>query len=352
MAVDVEKIRKLVPSAEIPTDEARIIAKAWRSQVLRPGRTVWEQGELAPDFGMLARGELAVYVDGEEIGIILRGDVLGETAAFATTATRSATLQAVVPSEVLLLSGDEMPRLANAFPAFHEALLDQCLFGLSKRIRATDLRIATLSRGVQPAPRAEPPTKFTRVMRSLKDKVTGTEPPALAPMLGALPALGRQPQAVLEAVAGAFVLHPFERDEALTREGERATGVFLLAEGEVQILRNVRGQMAELLAIFQPGDVFGAVTLVRPGNRTATCQALGKGWAYRLDEQAYRDLSGQAALAWKSCMMATMGIQLRNANALLAGLQSGDHAGGPLSEAQYQRLLEAAGALEGRGTAL
>ncbi len=347
MAVDIEKIRKLVPHSEIPVADAEVIAQAWRSVVLRPGQSIWKQGDAAPDFGMLAKGELAVYVDEEEIGVILRGDVLGETAAFSTSARRSATLQAVEPGEVLLLAGEDMPRLAYALPAFHEALLDQCLQGVSKRIRATDLRIATLSRGVQPAPAPTTPSKLTRAWRTLRDRVHGVEPPDIVPLLDALPGLRNQPKAVLESIATAFVPQQFDTDEMLTIEGKATTSAFLLAEGEVQILRHVRGHMAELLAIFLPGDVFGAVTLVRPGSRTATCQAICKGWAYRMDEQAYRDLSGRVALSWKSSMLATMGIQLRNANALLAGLQSGSHDGGPLSAEEFQRLLEAAGSSSG-----
>jgi hypothetical protein len=86
------------------------------------------------------------------------------------------------------------------------------------------------------------------------------------------------------------------------------------------------------------------------GPRTATCHAAGAGWLYRMDRGAYQALQGRALLAWKECMLATLGLQLRNANALLSGFQAGSHLGGPLPEVQLQRLLAAAGALEGLAT--
>ncbi len=116
--------------------------------------------------------------------------------------------------------------------------------------------------------------------------------------------------------------------------------------GEVHALRHVRNRMADVLVSFQPGWLFGAVTLAVPGLRTATCMAATSGWVYRMDRQAYEGLDERTRLAWKECMVATLGIQLRNANALLAGFQSGDHIGGPLPPTQLQQLLQAAGALQ------
>ena len=347
MPVDVEKLRSLISPREIPGDPGHLVTRSWRSQQLRAGDVLWEQGQNAPALGLLYSGTLVVQVDGEEIGRILAGDVLGETSAFTAQASRSATLVATQSAEVLLLPAQELPQLAQVFPSFHERLLDGCLAALAKRIRATDLRIATLSQGVLPAPNAKAPSRIARLWRALKHAAGDASRPPVLPLLRQLPGLANQPGTVIEELVNAFEPHAFEKGELLVREGEAGDAAFLLAVGEVQALRHVRRRMADVLAVFQPGDLFGTVTLPVAGPRTATCLATAAGWVYRMDRQAFVSLDDRSRLAWKACMVSTLGIQLRNANALLSGFQAGHHMGGPLSDSQFQQLLQAAGALLG-----
>jgi len=347
MPTDFRKLSRLVPPRDVRPQDAQLIARAFEERIVRVGETLWHQGDSASTLGLLQRGRLAVQVDGQDIGIILPGDVVGETSALWANAERSATLRAVEPCMVLLLESHDMHRLAQAFPPFHERLLDRCLEAQAKRIRATDLRIATLSRGVLPAPSTASDGSLARLWKALRQALSdGTRPP-LMPMLRDQPSLGSQSEPVLEAIAAAFEPHAIDKDELITREGEPGDSVFLLAAGEVHALRHVRNRMAELLVSFQPGWLFGAVTMAIPGPRTATCVAAGSGWVYRMDRAAFDALDPRARLAWKQCLVATMGVQLRNANALLAGFQSGDHQGGPLPDGQLQQLLSAAGALLG-----
>ncbi len=347
MPADFHKLAKLVSLRDVSPQDAQFIARAFDERIVRVGELLWHQGTAAPDLGLLIRGKLSVHVDGEEIGMILPGDVLGETSALWANAKRSASLKAVEPSMVALLPTLEMHRLAQAYPAFHERLLDRCLEAQSKRIRATDVRIAKLSKGVLPAPTASSDSSLARLWKVIRQAMTDGSRPALLPLLRDQPVLRDQGEQVLEAIAGAFEPYAFDKGESIAREGEPGDAVFLLAVGEVQALRHVRNRMAEVLVSFQPGWLFGAVTLAVPGPRTATCVATTNGWLYRMDRQAYEALSGRARLAWKECLVATLGIQLRNANALLAGFQSGEHGGGPLPHSQLQQLLQAAGALLG-----
>jgi CRP-like cAMP-binding protein len=347
MPIEFHQLSRLISSRELTGQDTALIARAFTERTLRRGEVLWQQGMAAPDLGVLHKGKLVVQVDGEEIGSILPGDVLGETSALWANATRSASLVATEPSTVLLLPTLQMHRLAQAFPVFHERLLDRCLEAQSKRIRATDVRIAKLSQGVLPAPDTSAPGGLARIWKLLKSVVGDASRPALLPMLRDQPGLGSQSEPVLEAIAEAFEPYAFDQGELLAREGEPGDAVFLLAVGEVQALRHVRNRMAEVLVSFQPGWLFGAVTLAVPGPRTATCMAATPGWVYRMDRQAYEQLGERARLAWKECLVATLGVQLRNANALLAGFQSGGHPGGPLPEPELQQLLQAAGALLG-----
>jgi CRP-like cAMP-binding protein len=347
MPIEPHKLSRLISARELDSRDREFIARAFDEHTLRPGDVLWRQGTAAPDLGLLHRGRLSVQVDGQEIGTILPGDVLGETSALWANATRSASLQAIEPSSVLLLPTLQMHRLAQAFPLFHERLLDRCLEAQSKRIRATDLRIAKLSQGVLPAPGANGDGSLARIWKLLRQALGDRNRPALLPLLRDHPSLEGQSEPVLDAITEAFEPYAFDKGEVLAREGEPGDAVFLLAVGEVHALRHVRNRMAEVLVAFQPGWLFGAVTLAVPGPRTATCIAATPGWVYRMDRQAYERLNDRARLAWKECLVATLGVQLRNANALLAGFQSGEHRGGPLPEPELQRLLQAAGALLG-----
>ena len=347
MPTDFHKLSRLVTTRDLPPDQARFIARAFDERSLRQGEQLWEQGTAAPCLGLLVEGKLSVQVDGEEIGTILSGDVVGESAALWAQARRSATLVAAAPSTVVLLPTLEFTRLAQAFPVFHERLLDRCLEAQSRRIRATDLRIAKLSQGVLPAPPATSDTGLARLWKAVRQALGDSSRPALEPMLRDLPVLRNHNEPVLEAIAAAFEPYAFDRDEAIVREGEPGDAAFLLAVGEVQALRHVRNRMAEVLVSFQPGWLFGAVTLAVPGPRTATCLAVSSGWVYRMERDAYLALPDRARLAWKEYLVATLGLQLRNANALLSGFQSGRHGGGPLPEPQLRKLMEAAGALLG-----
>jgi len=348
--VDEARLFQVLPPLGLDLDQLPLVARAWREQRLRMGEMLWEQGGPASEIGVLGTGRLAVFVDGEEIGAVEQGDAVGETSGFTPGALRSASLQAVEPSTVFLIDDFEFGRLRQALPAFHGAVVDLGLRTVAKRIRATDLRIARMSQGVLPAPAATPTSGLSRLWRALRRATGGESCPPLLPLLQRQHGLAALPGSCLEQLAAAFSPHPFEPGEVLLREGEPGDSAILIATGEVQVLRHVRHRMADILATYEAGGVLGSLTLVVPGPRTATCQAAGAGWLFRMDRAAYQSLTGRALLAWRASTLATLGLQLRNANALLSGFQAGSHAGGPLPEAQLQRLLAAAGALEGLAT--
>ena len=351
MPAAVNDLARLLPLRQLGQDNARIIARAWTSRHLRTGDVLWEQEAPAPKIGLLLRGGLEVQVDGETIEAIHAGDLVGETSAFSSNARRSATVVATATSTVLLLDVYELQRLAQAYPPFQERLLDHGLEVLARRIRATDKRIAKLSHGVIAAPQEAPVSGLARLWKMLRKVGGDTHCPPLLPLIERLPTMGEQPPAVIETIADTFQARAFEKDELIAKEGEPGDAAFLLAVGEVQALRHVRNRMAEVLVTFHPGGLFSTVTLPKAGPRTATCQAATDGWLYAMDAEGFKRLEGRARRAWKECLVITQGIHFRNANALLAGFQAGTHAGGPLSDEQFARLLQAAGALVGSDAA-
>jgi CRP-like cAMP-binding protein len=84
-------------------------------------------------------------------------------------------------------------------------------------------------------------------------------------------------QTQLETLAGLAEAHSYAEGEALFREGEGASQLFLLMAGKVriQVQLTSRPQIISITIISQPGSLVGWSGLVPPNNYTATalCQA-------------------------------------------------------------------------------
>ncbi len=344
MSVPLAHLAPILQGRSLVPEQAAIVRAAWSVRRLRLGERLWNEGEKAQEMGLLCSGELGVQVRGHEIGSILPGDIFGETTVFSSqSAERSATLRARKPCEILVLSVYDIAKLEQRAPVFMEALLDRSLEATAKRIRATDLRIAKLSHGVVPVPEQDA-SSFRKLVKALR-KITIGPPPDVEPLLRRLPNLRLMSEAACQALLEAFEPERYEAGDYLFREGEHGDAAYLLVEGEVNALRHVRNRRAEVLVAFKPGDLFGSLTLVVPGPRTASCIATSDSWAFKMCAEDYHELPGPARVPWRSCMVAGLSLQLRNANTLLARFISGEHKGGPLPEYELESLLKAAGEL-------
>ena len=80
--------------------------------------------------------------------------------------------------------------------------------------------------------------------------------------------------AELDALADAMEVIEAEDGHVLVREGERGDGCFLVVDGSVRVSR-VREGRTIVLHDLRPGELFGIVSLLDRGNRSATCSAVG-----------------------------------------------------------------------------
>ncbi len=85
----------------------------------------------------------------------------------------------------------------------------------------------------------------------------------------------------LARVAESLVRRPFSPGQEIFRQGSPPDGLYLLEQGEVELLLRARPQApAHPAATFVPGDVFGETELLVRQPRTATARALTSGAAY------------------------------------------------------------------------
>src|SRR5688572_14064782 len=92
--------------------------------------------------------------------------------------------------------------------------------------------------------------------------VAGSPPPA-QPQQEQQPKKGPAPQFTEEHAAGSY----------LFREGDLGTEMFILQEGQVEILKAVAG-VDEQLAVLEKGDFFGEMSLLEDLPRTASARAV------------------------------------------------------------------------------
>ena len=342
MSVPVEKLASLESFQHLAPDRLAALARSFSLRSLLPGDILWEEGQPSLEMALVISGALRVRVGAQEVGEVREGEILGEAAVFTRRASRSATVTVVEASEVIIMPVYELATLRMQEGDLYDAVLDQALSALCRRISATDREISRLSAGSEDKPTERVPG-ITRMVKAFRKATSEHRIPPLEPLLERLPNLRPWHSSIYKELKEVFVPEPIQPNEILFRQGDTGGTAYLVAQGEVEVIRMVRGRRAEVIATLNPGDLFGTLNLVSGASRTATCRISQKGWLYRLAREDYLALKGPARDSFKECLVATFGVQLRNANLLLRKLREGSHRGGPLSDVEYQALLKEAG---------
>jgi CRP-like cAMP-binding protein len=319
----------------------------WSGLTIPDGEVLWKQGAAAWQLAVLVEGRMGVLVDDMEVGEIRQGELLGEAAAFFRGVTRSATVRARGYCRVLTLPADAIKELRRRRSPVYEALIDQALLQLVQRVRATNLRIARIARGTFEAPARREKGAFEKLWRKLVPGGPKSVNPPVEDLLRAQPGLEKADPAMIGELAKFFHPQAFAEGEVICMEGDPGEAAWLIAEGQVDVLRNVRGERAERLATLKRGDQFGVNALVESGTRTASCVAATAGWAYRIDAVDFRRPKGDVGILWKEGVLATLATQIRCANSALhrvaAPTSPEDAAPSP---DDFRDLLKASGFLE------
>jgi CRP-like cAMP-binding protein len=100
-------------------------------------------------------------------------------------------------------------------------------------------------------------------------------------------------------------------------EGDPGTSMFIIADGKVRISKMVPGIGEEALAILEPGQYFGEMSLIEDGPRSADAIAHTSGRLYelsrdRLDQVMFTDKELGTVLLWT--FVRTLSARLRETN--------------------------------------
>lgn len=360
MATIAEELALLPFFSRVARSDLERAAPRFRRVTLAPNEMLWAQGSAVDELALILYGELSASAQLREIGRIRAPDIIGETGAFVAGSVRSATLKATLPTTLLALEVADLRRLRFERSRVYDALLDLAQKSAVKRISATNAKLAAVAAGSFAAPNRKEPGALVRLWRVVRPGLPTGECPPPGPLLRAQPGLRDMEGEVEEALAASFTAEAVAEGQVIVLEGEPGSCMYILAEGTVEVLRNVRGDRAELLTQLTPGQQFGANTLVESMARTASCVAAGPGWLYRMDRAAFDGLRGDARLLWRESVLATLSANTRNANAALekalrgatpaaaGAARSGGRASSESAESSggFSDLLRASGYLE------
>ncbi len=170
----------------------------------------------------------------------------------------------------------------------------------------------------------------------------------VAERLGGLPHLGSVSPECREALAGRGILRSFEREEEILAESQATESLFILLRGRVKMSRATAVGRTVILALFSPGEVFGAVATLATGVSDASITALEESQCLEVPRRAlyglFTDhselidqllpLLARQLVECKNCVVEMTGyrVEIRFAHIFL---KLGDHIGRPQNDGLF-----------------
>jgi CRP-like cAMP-binding protein len=111
--------------------------------------------------------------------------------------------------------------------------------------------------------------------------------------------------------------------EVIVRQGDVGEQMFVVQEGEVQVIREADDRELEL-AVLTTGDVFGEMALFDREVRSATVRAKGDARVLTVDRRLFmRNVHEDPSLAFR--ILQRLSQRIRDLDAKLAELKAGRH---------------------------
>ena len=126
-------------------EELRLIAQATRPHRFPPEAIIFDQGDLGTELFLVVSGTVEIVKDGRSIVTIGPGSHFGEM-ALLDEPRRSATVVAVEPAELLVISRDAFFTLLQSNAMLAVKVLWNLTLRLSANLRSTSAKVAALER--------------------------------------------------------------------------------------------------------------------------------------------------------------------------------------------------------------
>jgi len=108
--------------------------------------------------------------------------------------------------------------------------------------------------------------------------------------LASVPPFAKLPEETRADIAERLQYAPFARGDIITKQGNTAHWLYILAYGEAEVLYEPQGGMAHVIGTLHPGQFFGEMALITGDARAATVVAKTDVECYRLDRASFQEL--------------------------------------------------------------
>lgn len=331
----------------IPPELLRSTSERWHLRTIEGGRVHVRHGQRAQAIFFVLKGELTVRARKLEVARIEPGALVGIAPCISKNGTYPHELAAARRTVVAELPLEALLELRRAGDGAYDALLGLELRTLAERIGQTGERLASIRSGTFPLLTRAPGSVLGRLWQRLRVRSDGCPP--IEPLLRALPGLGHASEAVIAEIAGGFRPRPAIAREVIALEGEPENSLYLIAGGQVDVLRKTNNGAMIMLAALREGALFGMVSLLSGLPRNASCVAAEEVKLYKMTQDAYAALGPESGRAWRECLVAVLHRQLREAcTSVVAALRvfetTGTGGSPPLSDPSLLMLVEACAA--------
>jgi len=263
-------------------DEA---AARLRTIPIAVGDPLMIEGEDDRTVAFVATGTVELWHGETKVGTAGPREMLGECELFSdiprlcsATAASDVVVHALPPEDYAALC-------ERGNPIVH-AIERASIRRLGDRLRLLSASIADRAKGrkFELAARTSP-SFFQRLKSSLGQEPRGLVNPA--EVLANSPMFAWADRDVVDAISSYFSTTYVDHDAFLCRQGDPGTKMFVLVDGEVEVVLLMTGSKAEQIARIHPGQAFGDTSIAMGTPRTATCVARGKVTALEMDRADY-----------------------------------------------------------------
>ncbi|MEZ4316082.1 MAG: cyclic nucleotide-binding domain-containing protein [Myxococcota bacterium] len=274
-----------------------------------PGEIVMAQGEDDASVAFVTNGSLELLVEESKVGTAGPREIIGEMELFASC-PRLATARAANTVDLLVLGPDQYVELCETGNPVVYKLEQQALRRVGDRLRQMDEAIAQMSDGEPFVLKPKGKGLFQRLNPFARDtgpKLDKTE------VLSTSELFSWAEANLLDELASNFSTASYGNDHRICVQGEPGEQMFVIAEGQVDIVLQVAEDRAERIATLGPGMAFGDSAIMHACPRTATCVARGDVNVLVMDRDHFMaivDTTTLAASVFRQALIKNLVLQI------------------------------------------
>lgn len=294
----------------------------WSRRTVRAGVAVCREGEPANTLYVVISGTLDVRVGDTSVDELGIGSAVGEASVFFRGEHRRATIIAKSNATLFRLHRTTLRQLRAEGAEVYDWLIESALDELWRHLERKDREIVEQYPGDADIPVSRSPSVMQRLWKRVRE--SDQKPPPAADALQRIEALAQVDPPLLLPIAAIMRPKLVEADRALFFEGDVERTVYLVAAGELTVMRSAFDGTARELTRSGPGVLVGIGGFLTGHPRSASVVAAANCWVFGIEASDLPSLPFFSRRLLQEALLWVMRMQLAEANDLAARLQLHD----------------------------